>query len=278
MIRLKNIITEAPVSTHQTIGDFSKGHSFHKKVDRALVTNPVSVKKVKDFFKNTSADFDFYFVNTTEARKFMELGKVKKDFIFDEMGIKPEQLKDGIINPNSITVFFTNNRGDERAPLTPWIIAHRLGHVFRREYAWEHYLQTWVTGEIQGIMECYGISPKKFTGWGLGDNYASVKRYEIALRYLCEAIGTFKSARDKNLRSESEFQYELFAQYLKDGEIKLNPCPDILPTGQHAYRNLRFKSPEDKEYAEGHIRELTRDYRHYAESVLNDCIGNIFVM
>lgn len=277
-MRLKDILSEAPISTHQTIGDFSKGHSFHKAADRALVTNPVAVKKVTDFFKNTSADFDFYFVNTKEARKYMELGKVKKDFVFNEMGIKPEQLKDGEINPNAITVFFTNNRGDERAPLTPWIIAHRLGHVFRREYGWEHYLQTWVEQQLNGIMIAYGISPKKFTGWGLGDNYASVRRYEIALRHLCETIGTFKSARDKNLRNANEFEYELFAQYLKDGAIKLNPCPDVLPTGQHAYRNLRFVDQERKEYAESHIRELTQDYSHYAEAVLSDCIGNIFVM
>ena len=31
--------------------------------------------------------------------------------------------------PDVITVVFTNNTGDRRLPLTPWIMAHRIGHA-----------------------------------------------------------------------------------------------------------------------------------------------------
>ena len=42
---------EAPIDNYSTIGDFTKGSSFTKKADRALVTHPVAIQKVKDFFK-----------------------------------------------------------------------------------------------------------------------------------------------------------------------------------------------------------------------------------
>jgi hypothetical protein len=122
----EEVMTEMPVTHHGNIGDFSKGSSFTNKADRALVTHPVAVKKIKDFFQNTSADFDFYFVNTKHARHHTEVGAVKQDFIFSELKITPDQLKNGEINGDAITVFFTNNKGGERAPLTPWIIAHRF--------------------------------------------------------------------------------------------------------------------------------------------------------
>ena len=75
-------IVEAPVDTFQTVGDFDKGASFRDKRDRDLIKNPITLTKVKDFFKNTSSDFDFYFVNLKGRRSFAEKGDVSTDFIF----------------------------------------------------------------------------------------------------------------------------------------------------------------------------------------------------
>ena len=65
MIKLKQIINEVPVDVFQTIGDFEKGSSYKDRRDRDIIRNPVTLTKVKDFFKNTTVDFDFYFVKDT---------------------------------------------------------------------------------------------------------------------------------------------------------------------------------------------------------------------
>jgi hypothetical protein len=277
MIKLKKILSEAPIDTFQTIGDFSKGSSFTNKVDRALVTNPTSVQKVKDFFQNTEVDFDFYFVNSKEARKYTELGEVKESFIYDKLNIKPEQLKDGRINRDAITVFFTNNKGGERLPLTAWIIAHRLGHVLRRQHNWDKELAPWVEGKLARILETYGIAQVHRNYYDDG-NYRRFREYQLATRHLCETIGTFKSARDKNLREEFEFLYELFAQFLKNGSVKFNPLPDVLLTGHGAFGRKEYRRLKDRENGEYHLTDLANTFPYYVESVLGENIGKIFVM
>lgn len=270
-------LQEAPMDTIQTVGDFTKGSSFTSKADRALVTHPVAVQKIKDFFKNTTENFDFYFVNTKHARKHTEVGEVKPEFIFDELMITPDQLKDGKINENNITVFFTNNKGAERAPLTPWIMGHRFGHVVRRMYAWKDELNPWVDRMLNNMLEDYGFPmPPKYA---YTDNaYRTTREHQIATRHLCETIGTFKSARDKNLRDYFEFHYELFTQYLKDGDVKFNPLPDTLITGHGAFGSKKTRRLLNREEAEEYLIELQRDYHYYAENVLTECVGKIFVM
>lgn len=269
MIKLTDILAEAPIDTYQTIGNFDKGSSFTDKRDRALVTNPVAIQKVKNFFKNTKTNFDFYFVNSKEARKHTEVGRVDIDFIENKLGINPEQLRNGEINRDNVTIFFTNNKGSERMPLTAWVMAHRLGHAIRREYAWYDYLRPWLNQKLNMILRSYGIIEKK---------YEYDRGFQIAKRHLCEHIGTFKSARDKNLRDDGEFGFELFAQYLNTGKVTFNPLLPYLRTGRHAYYTKSFKSPENKEAAEDALNDLTRDYYYYADSVLNDIEGNIYVM
>lgn len=274
MIRLKDLLKEAPLDTHQTIGDFSKGSSFTNKQDRALVTNPVSVQKVKDFFKNTNVTFDFYFVNTKEARNFMELGKVDEDFIYTKLKISPEQLKNGKINKDNVTVFFTNNKGEERVPLTAWVIAHRMGHVMRRESSWENTLEPWLEERLQKILSLYGVSKPGYEMKYVED----MRTYRTALRYLCETIGTFKSARDKNLRAEFEFNYELFAQYISSGKIKLNPLPDVLLIRKINFGKKITRKLDDRQYADSIIEDMYWNYPSYAENVLSSSRGKIFVM
>lgn len=277
MIKLKDIVNEMPVSHHGTIGDFSKGSSFTSKADRALVTHPVAVRKIADFFKNTTVDFDFYFVNTKHARKYTELGKVKPDFIFNELQITPDQLRNGKINDGAVTVFFTNNKGSERMPLTPWVIAHRFGHVLRREYAFSDVFIPWLNSQFAELLTCYGIS-KQSDQFSYSSNNNSRRYYQLARRSLFEAIGTFKSARDKNLRDDFEFYYELFAQYLKDGAIKFNPLPNIIKYGGISNGGSRHSALKNAEEATDILNGVLRDYSYYAEDVLSDAVGNIYVM
>jgi hypothetical protein len=278
MIKLKELLMEVPVDNYSTIGDFSKGSSYTNPVDRKLITNPVAIQKVKDFFKNTSANFDFYFVNTKDARNHTEVGEVKEDFVYDELNIKPEQLKDGRINRDNITVFFTNNKGAERYPMTAWIMAHRFGHVIRRLYAWEEYT-SWVDEQFNVILKSYGYNNVyNSRNYYNNTDYKDKRKYDLAKRNLAETLGTFKSARDKNLREEFEFGYEWFALYLKTGKTPLNPLPPTMVLGHEAFGRKQMYRLRDADDAQQAWNDLTRDGHYYMENVLTECIGKIFVM
>ncbi len=60
MIKLIDLLNEAPIGTYKTIGDFEKGASYKDTRDRAAVSHPATVQKVTDMLKNTIVDFDFY--------------------------------------------------------------------------------------------------------------------------------------------------------------------------------------------------------------------------
>ncbi len=274
----REFVKEAPIDTLQTIGDFSKGHSFTSKADRALVTHPTAVRKIRDFFKNTDVTFDFYFVNTKEARHFTEVGKVNEQFLWEKLKIKPSDLQNGTINRDAITVFFTNNKGDEKIAMTPWIIAHRFGHVIRREHHYKELCKEMDTF-LQNVLMCYGydIKNSKYSGYGNDNNSREFQNFRMAEKQLCNILGTFKSARDKNLRNTAEFTHELLAQYLMLGEIKLNPAPDHLPTGKVAWGNRETRRG-NKEEAQEFIDMMERDFGYYAEAALGSIIGDIFVM
>jgi len=118
MIKLTDILNEAPIGTYATIGDFEKGASYKDPRDRLSVKHPVTVQKVKDMLKNTTVDFDFYFVNKPGLRKFAEKGRVPYEFIFkpqpDGLGLTHEELGDRTINSDNITVFFVSNTAADK--------------------------------------------------------------------------------------------------------------------------------------------------------------------
>lgn len=269
MIKLKELLDEAPIDVYQTIGDFSKGSSFTHKPDRMLITHPVAIQRVKNFFKNITEEIDFYFVNTKYARKYMELPRpVDDDFIFNDLKITPDQLVNGKINKDHITVFFTNNKGDERAPMTPWIIAHRFAHVVKNTYAFEEYSE-WLNRKLDEILEAYGFKKERYVTYD--------RNHLLMKKHLCNMLGTFKSARDKNLRNSNEFSFECFAQYIAGGEVKINDLPDRIAMS-YSYGRPQYRMVIDKEMRDDAIHELRVDFRYYIENVFTDCVGKTFVM
>ena len=166
MIKLKNLLlllsesditNESPIDTYKPIGDFSKGASFRDKVDRALVTNPAAIQKVKNFFKNTDVNFDLYFLNLKNISQFREKRQVPEEFVYaappNGLGVDTNDLTDGKINSDNITVFFTGNFGTEKIPLTPWIIAHRIGHVMYNKRTFERMIK-FLDLEFKNLYKC----------------------------------------------------------------------------------------------------------------------------
>ena len=267
---VSGVISEVPVDTFQTIGDFDKGASFRDKRDRALITHPVTLTKVKDFFKNTSVDFDFYFVNLTGRRKFAEKGAVPESFVFDAhptgLGLKPEQLRNGSINDNNITVFFVGNSAGEKIPMTAWTMAHRFGHAIRREYGFVEMIN-WLEWAFEEVLTHYNLDKGKTSNGN-----------QLVKSNLFNQIGTMRSTREGKITRYFEFYYELFAQYLKDGKITLNSLKPRIRKKYGAYGREEIAYTRNIEEVNELIQSIERDFGYYAEDALSSCSGKIFIM
>jgi len=280
-------IAEAPVDVFQTIGDFDKGASFQDRRDREIIKHPVTLTKVKDFFKNTTVDFDFYFVNLTGRRRFAETGVVPQDFLFEPypkgMGIDREQLKNGSINNNNITVFFVGNTAGEKIPMTAWTMAHRFGHSIRREYGFVQ-LVNWLESSFEEVLRHYNLDKGKTSG---GYDYRNYDRggperlpdiTRLVKSSLFNQIGTMRSAREGKIQRYFEFYYELFAQYLKDGRISLNRLKPHIRKKYGAYGREEMAYTKNIEEVNELIHAIERDFGYYAEDALGELVGKIFVM
>ena len=277
MIKLKDILNEAPLGTYTTIGGFEKGASYKDPRDRAALSRPVTIQKVKDMLKNTSVDFDFYFVNKPGLRKFSEKGKVPYDFIVkpypEGLGIDPNKIE---INNNNITVFFVGNTAADKIPMTAWTIIHRVGHVMNRTPQFQDYTK-WLDNEFNELLKIYGKS-KENARYG-NDDYKKSRTFDLAKGRLFNHIGTMRSAREGKLsRRYYEFYYELFVQYLKDGKITFNPLTKNLLVGFGPYGSKTIASTQNLAEAQEKLDMIANTIPYLIEDVLNANIGDIFVM
>ena len=282
MIKLTDILKEAPIGTYATIGDFEKASSYKDPRDRLSVKHPVTVQKVKDMLKNTTVDFDFYFVNKPGLRKFAEKGRVPYEFIFkplpDGLGLTYQELGDRSINSDNITVFFVSNTAAEKIPMTAWTIIHRVGHVMNRTPQFQDYTK-WLDKEFDELLALYG-KQKVNTKYSSDNNdYKKSRAYDLAKGRLFNHIGTMRSAREGKLhRRHYEFYYELFVQYLKDGKITFNPLTKNILVGFGPYGSKTIASAKDLEAAQEKLDMIANTIPHYIEDVLGANVGEIFVM
>ena len=277
MIKLKDILNEAPLGTYTAIGGFDKGASYKDPRDRAALNHPVTIQKVKDMLKNTSVDFDFYFVNKPGLRKFSEKGKVPYDFIVkpypEGLGLNPNQIE---INNNNITIFFVGNTAADKIPMTAWTIIHRVGHAMNRTPQFQDYTK-WLDNEFDELLKIYGKS-KESTRYGNSD-YKKSRTFDLAKGRLFNHIGTMRSAREGKLsRRYYEFYYELFVQYLKDGKITFNPLTKNLLVGFGPYGSKSIATTQNLEEAQEKLDMIANTIPYLIEDVLGANTGDIFVM
>jgi hypothetical protein len=282
MIKLTDILNEAPIGTYATIGDFEKGASYKDPRDRLSVKHPVTVQKVKDMLKNTTVDFDFYFINKPGLRKFAEKGRVPYEFIFkplpDGLGLTHQELGDRSINSDNITVFFVTNTAAEKIPMTAWTIIHRVGHVMNRTPQFQEYTK-WLDTQFDELLALYG-KQKVNTKYSSDNNdYKKSRTFDLAKGRLFNHIGTMRSAREGKLhRRHYEFYYELFVQYLKDGKITFKPLTKNILVGFGPYGSKTIASAKDLEAAQEKLDMIANTIPYYVEDVLGANVGEIFVM
>jgi hypothetical protein len=279
----KQFLIEAPVGDYQTIGNFEKGSSFRNKNDRTMLTSEKAIRNVRKKFGKTPYNFNLYFVNSAKANRHTEVGQVDMSWI--EKNLDPqvaEALKKSPAADESINIVYTNNKGDEKIPLTPWMMAHRFSHAAMRgkssDSTWSHIgeAQRHLVSQIKQLMEYYGR--QNFDPRMGGYDADNRKRSQQAMLYMFYQMASFKSARDRNLREWREIIHELLAEYIITGKVTFKPLPQCFGGGAFGNKQNLCAKKEDMDEIHEMEETLARDMQMMLDDVLGSSIGNIYVM
>jgi hypothetical protein len=263
---------EAPIEDLQQVGDWSKNSSF-RDTDRRLLNNEKAIRKITAMWEKTPVFFSIYLVNNPEGRLHQEVGSVSDEWLEKNMPRTFPYLEKR--KSDNVTILFTNNSGAEGVPMTGWIMAHRFGHAIRMMAAREKYDWTEATQYLYSamgrILDNYGVrNAERFNE----RNYD--QDLEREFKHFFHVIGTFRSAREKKLRTVHEFIYEIFAQYLTTGKIRFNSLPKSYTSGR--YQRVWQGTDHDLQYYENGLEEIAESVQSHFENMLYKCVGKTFVM
>ena len=270
-------LSEAPLADYVPMGDFNKPGPFRSKVDKKLITHPVNQLKTAKFLENTPYDFRLFFSNIPGTANRKEIGPVDHAYVESVFGEQAQQIING--SEDAITVVFLGNSGADKVMMTPWIMAHRLGHAIQAGARSQRVWTQW--GEAE--RHFFGSINQTLTDVYRKDTRARDINYDKAAEYnaIFNAIGTQRSSRENQIKRPYEFLYEIFAQYIKDGKVTLNPFPKSLGYGRQAWGNptkyMGAHQMTDEELADM-AETLSNDMGYMFSDVLSECVGKIFLM
>jgi hypothetical protein len=276
------------LSNLQKIGQWgnTKNRHGYDKQSIGILSSPSGLKKLEQKFnKIGNWDFNLYFVKNTNAWRENETGMVTPQALERNLG-----LKVGVDFPSpgeqDITILFVGNAAAERVPLTPWTIAHRIGHsfaaTFRKKYNDNSikYFEKEINDSLIGLLKAYGVDTEKYNRFSSVGSVIFSNDYVI--RNLLESIGKFRSARMKKLPRTGEFIYECFAQYLlSDGELSFNPPPKFLKSsnkkawGNETGGTYRL---QDEVAANEYLQQLIISFEQLFDYYLGSHIETISIM
>ena len=270
-ISLQQIYQEMALTNLQKIGKWEdrKNRHGYDKASIGILSSPAGLKKLENTFNRIGNwDFNLYFVKLPNAWKEAEKGLVTPEFVKEHLGLEvgkdfPEPQND------QITVFFTNNAAAEKVPLTPWTIAHRIGHSFAATFRKNNdlnYINRNISNILKNLFEqAYNINTSNSRDLRYSSDYY--------VRDFFQKIGKFRSARMGKLVRPAEFYHEAFAYWLlHDGELDFNDPPKILQDsnkqawGKSQARNYRL---EDEDEA----REYINQFKWALDEMFNVMIG-----
>lgn len=278
---MENAVDEMALKQFTPVGNFDKPGPF-SGVDRKLVTHPTNQLKTAKFFEQTPYDFRLFFSNIPGTGKYSETGPVNSQQLQQMFGDDvAHQIMDG--SDDAITVVFVGNKGDSKVMMTPWIMAHRIGHAIQagerrgdRNGTWRAAEQHFFSGINNLLADFYG---KKAVNQFSSSEFNV--RQQAEYNALFNAIGTQRSSRTNKITRPYEFMYELFAQYLGTGNITLNPLPQEKGYGRQAWGrhtkslNMRHDMKDESEYT---TEVLARDMELMFDDVLSSLVGKVLVM
>lgn len=265
--KISRLLKEAPLNDFSLEGDWgdrAPTGSFDKK-SRKLLQSDSTVKKYTNFFKKLDEDINIYFLRISGGGNFLETGFVDPSFVREKLGWENYEE-----NEDAINVIYTNNLGDQKVPLTPWIAAHRLGHSL------------WFSG-IRGNDHGYKVIREELDrtllnilnayseGYGGPTHYNIMDFNQTYATRLLGKIGTFRSARTDKISRPYEFIFEGLAQYINSGKVKFN-----FPPEPFSYDRRTFKFDEERFDAGPYTYSNTLEY-HYNDLLMNS-VGKTLVM
>jgi hypothetical protein len=230
-----------------------------------------------------------FFSNIPGTGRYSENGPMDPETVKIIFGDEGEKIVAGY--EDAITIVYVGNKGDSKVMLTPWIMAHRFGHAIQSGHrraasirmgskesgAWPDAEQYFFSTVNQLLDRAYG----KIGSYG--SNVEMKSDLTVEYNALFNAIGTQRSSRSGSIRRPYEFLYELFAQYIKDGKITLNPLPTNLGYGRQNWGNPSKYMNLKPEYRDESTRQyeaqgLADDLSDYFAEVLRSAVGQIYVM
>ena len=272
-------------------------------MDRELAVNPTAIQRVKSkFAAKLPHVFNLYCAAVKGGNNWAETGAVDRS-VLSKIGIDPKMVKD---DPDAITVIYVGNAAGEKTPLTAWCMAHRLAHAMSRmtgkkagtegrgtsiRQAWGS--QGYMVPSYKQFEDSVDRALKRLAGdalpkerdYSYGERgYGRTVSRDSVLKNVGHDIGTMASARNRKLRNSAEFAHELFAQYVMTGNIKLkeyggggNRSTSVVKG--HAWgRPQRYRTAVTANTANQTVSYLENELNGLAEQVLDECVGQIFVM
>lgn len=221
--------------------------------------------------------------NSPKANKHTEVGKVSPEWVKKNLGDEAYEKVMEYLEDDAINVIFTNNKGSQRVAMTSWIIAHRIGHALSRndvDFVTRRQIQSYEESEkiiieyfTEILKDGYGF-PRKHNN---SDSLRNDRLTQLGITKLGQAVCTFRSAREKNLRDWFEITNELFAQFLTTSNgIQFNSLPEFIQVGKSAYRLTTDKIMADE--LAYRLQNQISTLEIYFDSIMTESHNAIFVM
>jgi hypothetical protein len=244
---------------------FGNPKSTFRDEDLRALRSPKWHVKLERLFRTVKADVNIVFVNATHDDHY-GLGRlynmrdwsgIYRPVIFEQkFGMLPSNYK------NSINVVFTNNEGDERVPLTPHMIAHRLMHALAND---PHY-----TNKDSEIYDNFYRGFKDLSlafGYvdhhrmGAPSNYNAWKGENLTYNEIYARLSSFGSARNHKILRQGEYFMEIATMYFLRGKIDFD------------YRAFEYQESRHFGWKNGKTVEVivtADEYRQLIEEALNN--------
>ena len=285
-MRYKEFFKEAPISDFRPMGDYDDeiDQDYYDDSDAEYYTGPAWTtgekkkihskkwqNKVAKSWSKTKNNYILIPVAGEDAynyeiieRGVVDVSEVQEDFpqgyqflqelnIIDQQGKRTEQHQDKTV------VFFLGNAAADWVATSGWMLLHRLGHGSRTTRGKENPAYTQIlTQIIQGLQSIYGNFGVDIR---LDANYNS-NRYKNSSAwadYGLQKIMTTGSARRNKVRDRFEGLYEMWAQYLNSGSVKLKAPDSIDLTNVNSVPNPKEEqelTEMDKDILSGRIEDL----------------------
>ena len=243
-----------------------------KEVDINLMRSEKYAKYLKDnFFKKVPFVIDIIFndphISPSKELQGSNRSSGGNKYIQMMRAIKPNRQRIKVIIDNDPFDYEDGREGNKI--LTPWIIAHRMGHALFQ-----------MGRSYRGDVKKYGSIQKDYVNENIGQYYGSI--YKTVKEYfekinpkfeeegehevnvfgqfsnypkMYKLVSKFKSAREETVINTQEYIFELFAEYLTKGRIDFNPVPDEKTSNAYA-KKIEEYMVETLKLAKGGIIEI----------------------